>query len=494
MGLAIDRERFEPEDYAKFEHRLARSLAVLEDLLARPGFGEGEPSLGAELEVALIDDACRPLPLNLEVIRETLDERMTVELNRFNVECNLRHTELRGKPFSHLRRELESARNELRRAAGVHGGRVAMIGILPTLSEADLGHDAMTNFARFLALSRSLRTAREGPFRLDIDGQDPLQLDCDDVTYEGAATSLQIHLRVAPGDFAQVFNACQLATAPVLAASGNSPVFLSHLLWEETRVALFKQAVDDRGEAERDARQPARVAFGSGWLQDGASALFREAVESYSVLLPVLGAEDPDECIASGGTPRLEEIRLHQGTVWHWNRPVYDPHDGGHVRIELRALPAGPTIEDMLANSAFLIGATLGIADRLDAVAPDLDFELASYNFYRSAQQGLDAMLIWPASLGGGSRPMRAGDVIELLGDLARAGLAGAGVAAADYDALIGAFLERAERGQTGARWQRAVLRSLEAKTNRAEALAAMLNRYLEHSADGQPVHSWPVP
>jgi len=428
------------------------------------------------------------------VLRETLDERMTVELDRFNLECNLRHTGLSGTPFAHLRQEFESARAELGRAAGLHDGRVAMIGILPTLGEADLQREAITNFARFRALSRSLRSARQGPFRLDIDGQNPLRLDCDDVGYEGAATSLQLHLRVEPDQFVQTFNACQLATAPVLAASGNSPIFLSHLLWEETRVALFKQAVDHRHKAEHDAREPARVAFGSGWLKDGASALFRDAVETYPVLLPVLSAEDPDACVAAGGTPRLEEIRLHQGTVWHWNRPVYDPHDGGHVRIELRALPAGPTVDDMLANSAFLIGSALGIAGRLDAGVPDLDFELASHNFYRAAQQGLEAMLIWPVSLGGKSTPLRAGEVIAALGDLAREGLAEAGVDATDSEPLIEAFLERAERGQTGARWQRAALGALEAKTNRAEALAAMLDLYLAHSADGQLIHRWPVP
>ncbi len=494
MGLAIDREHFGPEDFARFRVRLSRCLAVLEELLQRPEFGSGVPSLGAELEVALTDPESRPLPLNEEVLRETIDDRITVELNRFNLECNLRHTELKGRPFAHLRRELESARAELGRAAARHDGRVAMVGILPTLMEADLQPEAMTDSARFRALSHALRAAREGPFLLDIAGSDPLQIACDDVTFEGAATSLQIHLRVPPSDFNSVFNAAQLATAPVLAASCNSPIFLSHRLWDETRVALFKQAVDDRGEAARNARRPARVNFGSRWLSGGPIELFREAVEDYAVLLPVLSKQDPDECVADRQIPSLEEIRLHQGTVWHWNRPVYDPHDEGHVRIELRALPAGPTIEDMLANAAFLVGLSLGLAPHMQTLIEESDFEEVEHNFYRAAQQGLDASLAWPRSLGGTSKPESARTILPRLSDLAREGLSRMGVEESDAAPLIDLFMDRVQTGQTGATWQRAALQSFEERMDRRDALARMLDRYQLHSSEGLPVHRWPIP
>jgi cobalt-zinc-cadmium efflux system membrane fusion protein len=202
VGIEIDREDFDSDDFRRFDARLARCLEVLETLLERPGFGEGPSSLGAELEVTLVDQKGHPLPLNHEVLRRTLDPRMTFELDRFNLECNLRHTELAGRPFAHLRRELESACTELSRAARAFEGRIAMIGILPTLEPADLRPSAMTDSARYRALSRSLRAARRGPFQLEISGDDPLSLACEDVTYEGAATSLQIHLRVDPSDFA----------------------------------------------------------------------------------------------------------------------------------------------------------------------------------------------------------------------------------------------------------------------------------------------------
>jgi gamma-glutamyl:cysteine ligase YbdK (ATP-grasp superfamily) len=491
MGLEIDREEFVAEDYVRFRDRLQHCLDVLDSLFARPGFGVGAPSIGAELEVALTDERARPLPINEEVLRETVDERMTVELDRFNLECNLRHTTLEGRPFGHLRQEIETARAELSRAAGVHGARIAMIGILPTLAEEDLQSEVMTDAIRYRALSRSLREKRSGPFRLDISGEDPLRISCEDVTFEGAATSFQVHLRVDPKDFTAVFNAAQLATAPVLAAAANSPTFLGRRLWDETRVALFKQAVDDRDADERQGLRKARVNFGSGWLDGGAIELFREAVREYPVLLPVLYEGDPKRELDAGRVPALKEIRLHQGTVWHWNRPVYDPHDGGHVRIELRALPSGPTTQDMLSNAAFLIGLSLGLAPRMESIQSEFDFDVAQHNFYRAAQSGLAAQLDWPVALGdlGASPSLRS--IFPGLGAIAREGLLAAGVDAVEVDPLIDCVLARVESGQTGAVWQRARLAALESEHSRAEALARMLVDYLERSEEGSPVHEW---
>lgn len=496
MGLEIDRERFTPEDYDRFRDRLETCLSVLDTLLARPEFGVGPGSIGAELEVTLTDARARPLPLNEEILRETLDERMTFELNRFNLECNLRHAVLEGRPFGHLRREIDSACATLTRAAAVHDGRIAMIGILPTLVAEDLAATAMTDAIRFRALSRSLRALRRGPFQLHIEGQDSLRLACDDVTFEGAATSFQIHLRVAPRDFTSVFNAAQLATAPVLAAAANSPTFLGHRLWDETRVALFKQAVDDRDERDRQERQ-ARVSFGTGWLREGPIELFREAVREYPVLLPVVFEEDPEAGLRSGSTPGLQEIRLHQGTVWHWNRPVYDPHDGGHVRIELRSLPSGPTTEDVVANAAFLVGLSLGLAPQMEAVQSSFDFERAHHNFYRAAQSGLCAHLDWPAQLrgaeglGAAEGPVSVGTLFPTLAATAREGLLHAGVDPAESDPLIDCVLERVERGLTGATWQRARLAHHASRLSSSEAYAAMLEDYLRLSAAGEPVHRW---
>jgi hypothetical protein len=75
-------------------------------------------------------------------------------------------------------------------------------------------------------------------------------------------------------------------------------------------------------------------------------------------VLPVLDDEDPEAVLEAGGTPALPELRLHNGTVWRWNRPVYDVVDDvPHLRVENRVLPGGPTVVDILANGAFYFGA-----------------------------------------------------------------------------------------------------------------------------------------
>ncbi len=493
MGLEIDREEFDEEAYRRFGARLARSLEVLEDLLARDGFGVGPATLGAELEVSLVDPAGRPLPLNSKVLGESVDPRLTVELDRFNLESNLQYSALRGRPFAALEAEMHGSLAEMTRAASIHGGQVAMIGILPTLTEADLQSDAMTDAMRYRALSASLRRLRQEPFLLDIHGEDPLALRCHDVTYEGAATSLQIHLRVDPGRFAAVYNAIQLATPAVLAVAGNSPTFLGHRLWDETRVALFKQAVDTRPATTR-RHAPARVSFGEGWIQHPLE-LFTESVQCHPVLLPVLDTESPDSAVADGAAPGLRELRLHQGTIWRWNRAIYDPAGAGHLRVEMRVLPSGPTVEDMVANTAFHLGLALDLANELPEGVPAAAFDAVHADFYRAAREGLDAE-IRPVSVAAGddTPPVRASKQFEALLARAQRGLDGAGIEHADAAPRLATIERRVRRGLTGARWQRRALAEAERRRSRSDALQVMFARYRALSAEGSPVDGWPDP
>ena len=489
MGLEIDREEFEEGDYHRFSERLHASVDALAELLERPGFGAGPATIGAELEVSLVDDAGRPAPRNVAVLGESLDPRLTFELDRFNLESNLRYGPLAGRPFDSLTGEMNDALAEMTRAAHRQGVHIAMIGILPTLAEADLQSEAMTDTPRYRALSASLRRLRQEPFRLDIRGEDTLDLRCDDVTYEGAATSLQIHLRVPPADFARVYNAIQCTTPVVLALSANSPTFLGRRLWDETRVALFKQAVDPR---PRDARgaQPARVSFGTGWI-DGPLQLFRDSVTDHSALLPILDREDPAQVVAAGSVPRLAELRLHQGTIWSWNRAIYDSADAGHLRIELRALPSGPTVDDMVASTAFHLGLALRLAGQFEDGQPPTRFEAVHHDFYRAAREGLAADLAQP-----GAEPGTAPAPVQAFGEAlladAQKGLDAAGVERSDSAPRLAVIERRLRRGTTGASWQRQALRAAEHRRPRAEALSAMFERYRALAGEGAPVADWP--
>ena len=492
MGISIDRDTFEEEEYERFSRRLEDNLQALGLLLERPGFGVGAPSIGAELEMSLVDDAGDPLMCNQELLDELGRAAFTVELDRFNLECNSMPRPLAGAPLGGLEAELDGHVARVRAAAARRGGRVVLAGIVPTLRAEHLQGSAMTDTPRYRAMNAGIRRLKGEPFQVRIQGQDELTIDVDDVTYEGANTSFQLHLRVSPDEFSAMYNAAQLATPVVLAAAGNSPLFLGRVLWEETRVALFKQAVDDRDREARASHRAPRVSFGLGWLEGGARQLFEESVRLHAPILPVCVEEDALELVRAGGLPHLAELRLHHGTVWRWNRAVYDPADGGHLRIELRALPCGPTVRDMMANAAFLLGLTLGLRPRIEALVAALPFEVVHSGFYRAAQAGLHAELTGPDERGQLITAPARELALRLL-PVAIDGLRAAGVDRDEATELVGVVEARIRSGQTGARWQRRRLATLERDTSRPRALARLLDEYVQRSEAGQPVHTWPL-
>lgn len=498
MGTEIVQEEFDERDFQHFTERLGECLRTLGQLLERPAFGTGPATVGAELELFLADAAGQPLPCNQAVRVAVADPRVTVELNKFNLELNSSPAPLAGRPFAALGGELDLLLDHVAAAARRYAARPVLIGILPTLTRADLGPGSMTDAPRYRALNAGLRRLRSEPFLIRIAGDDPLELASEDVGLEGANSSFQIHLRVDPARFARTYNAVQLATAPVLAVSGNSPTFLGHRLWDETRIAVFKQSVDDRaGQGPR--RRLARTALGTGWLRGGALELFAESIRLHQPVLPelhsppVTAGRDRLPSDAGEQAPSLHELRLHQSTVWRWNRAIYDPAQGGHLRIEMRALPSGPTVVDMLASAAFLIGLSLWLAGQDQQWTYALPFERADHNFYRAAQQGLSAQLTWPAGQRDQTRTAAAARLAAELVPAARQGLVEAGVAKEEADWLLDVISSRIATGQTGAAWQRATLAAAEQCHDRRRALAIMLDRYLQHSATGQPVHTWPV-
>lgn len=492
MGEEIDRETFDPDDRRRFLARCREGLEALRALVARPAFGAGPPSLGAELEIGLVDAAARPAPVNEAVRAAAAGLDVDLELDRFNLEVGTGSVPVAGRPVTAIVEDLSHRLERLGRAAATAGARPVAIGILPTLRPEDLGPAAMSDSPRFRALGEGLIGLRGGPFEIRIDGPEPLRMQWQDLTLEGAATGLHVHLRVPPSAFAATFNAAQLAIAPALAAAANSPLLLGRLLWRETRVALFGQAVDDRAPVNEEWL-PSRAAFGHGWIADPVEP-FAESVALHVPLLPVVGDEDHLAAVAAGRTPGLAELRLHHGTVWRWNRAVVDPGPDPHLRVEMRALPAGPSLCDMGANVALLAGLVMALAPQMEWMARSMPFEFAKRNFYAAARDGLDAVLLWPSDEAPSPRPWPATELLRRLLPVARVGLTACGVDPDEADAHLSIVAERVQTGMTGAEWQRRALAALEPGLARAAALEALTERYIALAASGAPVHAWPVP
>lgn len=487
MGASVKHSSFNDDDYQRFSNRLQDNLHTLAELLKQPEFGLGAPSLGAELELTLVDSRGQAKWLNQKMLDLAKDPQLTLELNQYNLEYNLSPVATVGSPFSTIAAEISSKLKTLDKLAQPFDARSVAIGILPTLTKKDVSSEAMTDFNRYRILTDAITKLRGSPFEINIDGADPLFMTLTNLNSEGANTSFQIHLRVNPDRFAATYNAAQMATATALAVSTNSPIFLQHRLWEETRVALFKQAVETRNTSEMKHHKTARTGLGSQWIQHSALELFTQSVNEFQVLLPECGdREDP------ANPPELFELRLHHGSIWHWNRAIYDPAAGGHLRIEMRALPGGPSVIDMAASAAFLVGLTQALSHRMQDYIQLINFDMVKGNFYRAAQHGMDAPLIWISSTNK-LETLPAWRLVESLIPLARSGLEELEVDRQEIERFLPIIQERLERRITGARWQLRMLKQFEIDMNRESALQRMLECYLSNFDSGQPVHLWSI-
>ncbi|WP_433260277.1 glutamate--cysteine ligase [Actinosynnema sp. CS-041913] len=484
MGEQIADEHFSEDDRAAFRRRLDDSLDGLAALLRRPGFGRRATTVGAELEMFLVADGS-PAPINEAVREAAADGRVALEVGRFNLEVNLTPREVAGRPFTAVRAETREVLGLVSEASRRFGAAPVLIGILPTLRREHLDRGSITRAPRYHVLDRELVRRRTSPFRITIDGPDHCAIDADSIAVQAACCSWQVHLVVPPDEFTATYNAAQLATGPVLAAAGNSPLLLGSRLWQETRIALYEQGMGDHA-----AGATPRVSFGADWLRDGAIEVFADLVRTHDSIIPVLSEEDPVAAVRAGRTPRLSELRLHQSTVWSWNRPVYDPTGDGHLRVELRSLPSGPTPLDMAANTAFLLGLTAHLVRAGGGRTAGFPFAAARQNFYQAAATGLAARLRWPGEDG----PCPAADLARRLLPSAADGLSALGVERDEADGLLSVVAERIATGRTGAHWQQRAFEALRERSPAPRALRDLVRRYTALSALDQPVHTWPIP
>jgi len=494
MGRAIEKIEFTDNDYQVFAERLRDNLEALRILLERPEFGKGPGSFGAEMEMYLIDNEGNALCKNVEIQQQLNNPQLTLELNRFNLEYNLTPFSMDNCPFSESENELLNAIAQVRESAATMGGRIVPVGILPTLRTSDFNENTMTDVPRYHALANRLKDDRGGRFQINIQGQDELHLESDDITLEGANTSFQAHYRVNPADYADTFNAMQLVTPLVLATASNSPIVFGQRLWHETRIPLFKKSIDTRKEQlmmNAPWHQLPRVNFGNGWVRDGIMELFAETAHLYPILLPIYEDEDSIAMARNGQVPKLSELRLQQSTVWLWNRPIYDDSAGGHLRIELRSLPSGPSVCDMMANAALAIGLAEGIRPQINELLCALPFSYCNYNFYRAAEYGIESRILWPEPNASELKEQPVLSLLERLLPLARNGLESIGVNDKEIDRYLGIIQQRIERRTSGAMWQLQNYEALRKTHDSSSACRLLLESYYQQSAANIPVAEW---
>lgn len=469
---------------------LLDDLLALEKMIESGRMESGVRRIGAEQEMFLVDHDLRPAPIAGEVLKAVGDPRLTTEIARFNLEANLTPVSLSGRCFRQMETELEELLGLTRKKARELGVDVLLSGILPTLQQSDLTLENMTRAPRYHELNRAMNQMRGGEFSIHIKGLDEIHLTHDNVMMESCNTSFQVHFQVGPSEFASLYNLAQAITAPVLAASVNSPLLFGHRLWQETRLALFQHSTDARSSAFQARSSPTRVGFGKGWVKDSVLELFREQVARFRVIMVRESDEDPMDVLARGETPSLSALSLHNGTIWPWNRACYGITNGRpHLRIENRALPSGPTVLDEMANTAFFTGLMCALPSEYGDITRLMAFDDAKNNFFAAARHGLQAQFTWTK----GSSYDASDLILNHLLPLARKGLEDQMVETEDIDRYLGTIEERVRSGQTGAKWMLRSLSEMGTKGTRDSRLRTLTSAVLSRQETGEPVHRWSV-
>jgi gamma-glutamyl:cysteine ligase YbdK (ATP-grasp superfamily) len=500
MGEEVDAQEFSRADRTRHREKVRRCLDVFARMLREARFDTDDPMTGLEVELNLVDERGDPALRNAEALEAIADPDFQTELGQFNIEINVPPARLREGGLTTFEDNLRSSLNDAESKSAQVGAHLVMIGILPTLDEGHMGAHSISSNPRYTLLSEQILHARGEDITIAITGHEApverLDTTSDSIVPEAACTSTQLHVQTSPDQFADYWNASQAIAAVQLAVGANSPYLMGRRLWRETRIPLFEQATDTRSEELKAQGVRPRVWFGERWITS-VFDLFEENVRYFPALLPITDEEDPLAVLEAGGTPELSELRLHNGTVYRWNRPVYDvtgPADARvpHLRVENRVLAAGPTVADTMANAALYFGLVRALAESERPLWSQMSFSAAEENFHVAAQHGIDAQVYWPAV-----GQVRATElVLRRLLPLAHQGLASWGVETDVADRLLGIIEQRCLLQTTGAEWfvrrvERHASGSSGAGSDRFDALRATLRDYRELMHSNEPAHTW---
>ena len=475
MGEEISKGEFSLADFGRFEDVLRSETELLRTWFNDCVFEQGNGTIGYELEAWCINEDFSPAPRNEEFLNAFGSPMVVEELARFNVEFNAPPENLDRDALKRMAEHLQGLWRSAAAVARELGMRLAMVGILPTAQRSQLTLENMSNRERYRALNEQvLRMRHNNPLHMDIEGHEHLICDQRDVMLESAATSLQIHLQVDQKNAARYYNAAQLLSGPIVAATSNSPFLFGYDLWAETRIPLFEQAVNTTDESSERYPMPARVTFGEGYLRCSLLELFNENLERFPVLLPALLAAKAEA---------MCHLRLHNGTIWRWNRPLVSFGDDGtpHLRLEHRVIPAGPSVPDIVANIALFLGLAHGAVRTLGDFEQRLQFAKTRENFYLAARHGLDAKLHW---LDGGHGAVRTLLLDQLL-PMAREALNNLGIDGDDVGYYMDIVERRIRLRRTGTDWQRGFVR------HHGKDISALASAYWKNQESGAPVCEW---
>ncbi len=475
MGQEISFSQFDQSDFECFYQKLKQETELLNKMIEQKACSSRSPVAGFEIEAWILDHEMQPAPINDQFLKSLNNPLAFAELAKFNIELNSTPTPLAGNVFSRMHKQLQSTWDCAYQHAETTQNHLIMIGTLPTLKQSDLTLANMSDLNRYRALNEQILQSRGKPINLEIIGKEHLKLAHHDVMLESATTSLQIHIQLSLDMAHHFYNASMIASAPMVALCANAPFIFGKNLWDESRIPLFEQAIETGGYNGAAHGPLKRVSFGTDYARHSIIECFVENLEHFPVLLPA----------NLGSTPEaFEHLKLHNGTIWRWNRPLVGFDDDGtpHIRVEHRTPAAGPTTIDSMANAAFYYGLAKNLCDEIIEKGLPLPFSQAKDNFYQASRYGLDSHIIW---LDGQKHRLQTLIRNELM-PRAVMGLKSLGVTQCDTEDFLNVILHRLNNKQNGCLWQREFIKY-------QNDFKLMTQAYLKNQQSGKPVSEWSV-
>jgi CBS domain-containing protein/gamma-glutamylcysteine synthetase len=488
MGEQNVRQNIDQVERQAFMKSLLEEVQALETMLSKGMIESGERRIGAEQEMFIVNRAFKPALRALDLLERIGDDRFTHEIGLFNLEANLSVQQMTGGALRAMEEEAQEIYRIAREKAAEVGCDIALVGILPTLSRENLGLDAMVPTVRYKALNDALRGLRGDDFQFTINGIDQLTVKHDNVMLEACNTSFQVHFQTGPQTFAKHYNIAQAITGPLLAAAVNSPILWGRRLWHESRIAVFEYSIDARSEAHQARGLKPRVHFGDHWIEESVVEIFKEDIARFRVILTTETEDDVLGMVERGHAPRRNALRLHNGTVYRWNRACYGVHEGTpHLRIENRVIPSGPTVLDEMANAAFFFGMMTGMAAKFDDIRKVLLFDDVKANFLAAARDGIRAQMNWFDDQHLPAKKL----ILQQLLPLAREGLQEAGIDQDDIDRYLGVLEKRVTLRRTGARWSLESLHNMGERGTLDQRLRCLVSSMVSQQSSGKPISEW---
>lgn len=472
MGDEVTKHHFTEKDYELFQQKLNQEKVFVHALFEHSRFDNKTRKLGYEVELCLVDASGAPAPFNEEILNAADNKLFTYELAKYNLEINGNAFKIHDRVFKDIEQDLSELYSQVEQAASKFDVQIGLFGVLPCLGRSHLNSEHyMSSMYRYKLLDQRLMEMRSRAIQLEIQGQDHLNIEKNDVMLEALGTSLQMHYQIPFDESVDSYHAALWASMALVAASANSPLVLQKNCWQESRIAIFKQAVDTRNAQEvHDAIIP-RVHLGKGYINSWLE-LFDDN-DYYSPILPEV-IDCPVE--------KLHHFNLHNGTIWRWVRPILGLDGDGkyHLRLELRVTPSGPTLIDTMANMVFYIGLTEGLKQTPQDLTR-LPFEVLEQDFYQVARLGLEAKVSWCHGEMDSMQKLLLNHAIPV----AYQGLETLGIENPEYWMEI--IQQRVSSTQTGANW----IIDFWEKNQDSKAL---VRTYLKHAKANKPVHLWPKP